>query len=241
MSAAPLVLQMGQHVRPYEAATRPHETLSAAMSRHGSQAAFLPVLTGAAIITAGLFITMQTLISEDFRPQDKSARVVYDINPTIIDPPLRLDRRRPDPLKQVEIPPAPPMIGVPETGRPQETLVPVTHTPVHVPQLTFDFPTTLSPIDRDPEPIVRTPPAMPGRADRSGHCLITFDISGDGKPYNVAAQSCSQTLFRRAAVQAVSRWTYRPELVQGRPVARTGFRTRIVFNLTDEQGRLIPE
>jgi len=37
--------------------------------------------------------------------------------------------------------------------------------------------------------------------------------------------------FDRAALRAVSRWKYRPEILEGKPVSRSGVRTVIRFEL----------
>lgn len=70
---------------------------------------------------------------------------------------------------------------------------------------------------------------------------MAFDVNAQGTPYNIRAASCSQSLFARASVKAVSRWRYRSKVVGGKAVARTGVRNRIVFQLTDGSGRLLPE
>jgi len=95
--------------------------------------------------------------------------------------------------------------------------------------------------DRDALPLVRIPPIMPTRADRSGHCKVRFDVSPDGTPFNIEAISCSQTLFKLPSVRSVRNWKYNPKIVNGRTVSRSGVETKISFRLTDERGNLIPE
>ena len=36
--------------------------------------------------------------------------------------------------------------------------------------------------DRDPQPLVRIPPIMPTRAEKSGHCRIRFDVIPEERP-----------------------------------------------------------
>jgi len=203
----------------------------------------VPVLMGAAGITAGLFGVMTLLIADEFRPQDTIEIADFDFNAKPIELPIKIDRRPPKLLEPIEIPPPPPHVEIPTTQLPHEPIV-TTSTPADA----FD-PTTLTipanykiqAADGDPQPISRIGPVMPSRADRSGHCRISFDISPDGKPYNIRARTCSQSHFERPATRSVEKWTYRPEIRDGLPVTRTGLETLIRFNLLDERGTLIPE
>ena len=95
--------------------------------------------------------------------------------------------------------------------------------------------------DRDAQPLVRIPPIMPTRADRSGHCKVRFDVSPQGMPFNIEAISCSQTLFKRPSIRSVQNWKYDPKIVNGRTVSRSGVESKISFRLLDERGKIIPE
>lgn len=201
------------------------------------------VLIGAGIMTAGLLSLMTVLISDEFKPQDILELTAFEINAKPDDIPLLTDRTPPKLMDKIDVPPPPPIVDVPITDRPSE--------PVYVPDnpggifdpKPFVVPTTITlhKADTDPTPLVRGAPTMPPRATRSGHCRISFDISPDGKPYNVEASVCSQTLFERSAIRSVQKWVYRPEIQDGLPVTRTGLQTLIRFNLTDDRGGLIPE
>jgi len=95
--------------------------------------------------------------------------------------------------------------------------------------------------DRDAQPLVRIPPIMPPRAEKSGHCRVRFDVSPEGAPFNVITTYCTSKVFDRASTKSVQKWKYNPKIVDGRPVSRTGVESKITFRLTDERGKIIPE
>ncbi|MGB6228980.1 MAG: energy transducer TonB [Litorimonas sp.] len=192
-------------------------------------------------MTAALLWTMSQLIAEEFTPQDVIELASFEINPRVEEvKPIEM-RERPK-LDAIEVPPAPPPVDIPKTDLPSEPIARTAATPALPGEFRIDIPATVvTVIDSDPQPINRIAPLMPPRATRSGHCRMRFDVSPEGRPFNVEATSCSQSLFSRAAIQSVQKWVYRPEIRDGRPVARTGLQTRITFRLTDEGGRIIPE
>lgn len=91
------------------------------------------------------------------------------------------------------------------------------------------------------QPISRVPPSMPSRATKSGHCKMSFNINSYGRTENVSALSCTQRLFQNAAVDAVKKWQYKPELLDGKAVTSSNIEMTVKFKLVDENGRLIPE
>lgn len=95
--------------------------------------------------------------------------------------------------------------------------------------------------DRDAQPLFRIPPIMPPRAEKSGHCKVKFDVSPEGKPFNVIATYCTETWFRRSSIRSVEKWRYNPEIVEGVAVQRKGLETKVNFQLADEYGNIIPE
>lgn len=201
------------------------------------------ILMGAGLVTLGLLGFMTALIAEEFEPQDRIELAAFEINAKPEETPLLINRAPPQLLERIEVPPPPPSVDIPVTDRPIEPVARAEN-----PDNVFDpkpyiVPTVfvITPADADPTPLVRVPPIMPPRANRSGHCRVSFDIGPDGKPYNVRALACSQSLFERAAIRSVGKWVYRPKIENGLPVTRTGLETVIRFRLTDEYGGLIPE
>lgn len=198
--------------------------------------------TGSAAITGGLAFMMISMIAVTYEMVPKAEAYTFDINPEVIDipPPTTLTPLRD--YVRVEVPPPPPSPEHIEASLPDEPIV-----PAELPLDPFDpfeiMSGTPEPVvvDTDEMPIFRNPPIMPPRAEKSGHCMMKFDVSGQGTPFNIEAVSCSESLFARASVRAVQKWKYRAKMVEGLPVTRNGLTTRISFKLTDERGNVIPE
>lgn len=196
----------------------------------------------AAAITVGLFVLMMTLIAEEFKPQEKVATASFEINPTVEDIKVIKRETKVQKVKKVITPPPPPTIERQQAAKPQERIaslegaIPEFEAPKIDKQ---NFKIQVS--DRDAQPLVKIPPIMPPRAEKSGHCLVRFDVSPEGAPFNVVATFCTQKLFERATIKSVQKWKYNPKIVDGRPVARAGVENRVTYKLQDERGRLIPE
>ncbi|HFE38747.1 MAG TPA: energy transducer TonB [Gammaproteobacteria bacterium] len=196
----------------------------------------------AAFVTFALFVMMKILITGDFKPQEKGAKTSFEINPKVEDIKIAVRETVIAKVRKVVTPPPPPQIERQQASQPSvaiaslEGAIPDFEAPVLDKQ---SFKITVS--DRDAQPLVRIPPIMPPRADKSGHCDVRFDVSPEGAPFNVTAPYCTQSLFKRASVKSVQKWKYNPKIVDGRAVSRSGVESRIVFRLADERGNIIPE
>ena len=196
----------------------------------------------AALVTVGLFVLMMTLIAEEFKPQEKIASGSIEINPTVEDIKVIKRDTKIQQVKKVITPPPPPTIERQQAAKPQERIASLEGA---IPE--FEAPKIdrqnfkIAVSDRDAQPLVRIPPIMPPRAEKSGHCKVRFDVSPEGAPFNVTSTYCTQSLFERSTIKSVTKWKYNPKIVDGRSVARKGVESTIRFNLTDERGRLIPE
>ena len=196
----------------------------------------------AAGLTLGLGVIMAGLIHHDGpNVQEKASITIAPIN--VVPDDIFVKRKRDLPhLTKVDIPPAPPIIDRATPGLPSE---PIAHMPGDgafiLPPIKISTNHKIVPIDGGAEPIVRIPPVMPTRAQRSGHCNMRFDVSAEGSPFNVTAVNCSQNLFERASIKSVQGWKYKPRIHNGQAIAMRGLTTRISFNLNDERGNVIPE
>lgn len=202
-------------------------------------------LIGAVIavpLTFLLFIFMIMLISKQWVPQEKGENRKFEINPQVED--LQIVRREAviDQVKRVNTPPPPPQIERQQAVQPSE---PIATLEGAIPE--FEAPKIdrqsfkIAVSDRDAQPLVRIPPVMPTRAEKSGHCRVRFDVSPEGQPFNVQTTFCTQSLFERETIRSVEKWKYNPKMEDGRPVARRGVESKITFVLQDERGRTIPE
>ena len=196
----------------------------------------------AAIVTVGLFILMMVLISEEFKPQDKLDLQDFEINPKVEDVKVLERETKVTEIKKIETPPPPPQIERAKSDRPSE---PVARVEGKIPEFEApkldrsNFEITVS--DRDAQPLVRIPPQMPPRAEKSGHCRVRFNVSPEGQPFDVVTTYCTEKLFERPSIRSVQKWKYNPKIQDGRPVGRSGVESKITFKLADERGNIIPE
>ncbi len=196
----------------------------------------------AAIVTIGLFVLMMVLIAEEFKPQEKLANSSFEINPQVEDIKVIKRETKVDQVKKVITPPPPPTIERQQAAKPTERIASLEGAIPKFDALKIDrqnFKIQVS--DRDAQPLVRIPPIMPPRAEKSGHCKVRFDVSPEGAPFNVTATYCTQKLFERSSIKSVQKWKYNPKIVDGRSVSRSGVESKISFRLTDERGKIIPE
>ena len=199
----------------------------------------------AAVATIGLTLSMAALIATEFMPQDKTETASFDINPRVEDiaEPERLEK--PDPLKEVETPPPPPVLETIKTVAVDLPIIEVVGKTLkfEMDDLTFGEAIKVVPMDTQPTPQVRIPPVFPNRflqGDVSGYCRVRFNISAEGLPFNVQTTTCTNNQLKSATVKSVQKWKYAPEIQDGRPVSRSGLETTIRFDLRDDRGEILP-
>lgn len=196
----------------------------------------------AAFVTFVLFVAMMLMIKGDFEPQDKVENASFEINPKVEDIKVAVRETKIAKISKVVTPPPPPQIERQQAAQPTvaiaslEGAIPDFEAP-KLDKQSF----TIAVSDRDAQPLVRIPPIMPPRAEKSGHCKVRFDVSPEGQPFNVEATYCTSSVFKRSSIKSVQKWKYQPKIVDGRSVARKGVISQITFQLTDDRGRMIPE
>lgn len=84
-------------------------------------------------------------------------------------------------------------------------------------------------------------PKMPHRAEKSGHCVVNFDINAKGEPDNIFIESCSEKLFEKNSVKNIKKARFYPKMENGVAVPRKNWRKKVHFVLYDENWRYIPE
>ena len=138
---------------------------------HGSALRWSLSLPLAGFVTAGLAVVMAGLIAVEFVPQDKLEAIQADINSVVQDIAELMPLAPPELSQAVEVPPPPPVIGTPKTE--EVYVAPVV---TKVVDIKFD-PKNLNitrssniNLDVEYQPLVRIPPIMPSRAERS--CLL---------------------------------------------------------------------
>lgn len=185
----------------------------------------------AAVITLLLFLTMITLIKT-------GDRLKQEVNFFAIKDVVMMPRQ----VEVIDIPdPEPPteLTNLPDLPQPQknEVIAPV--------QLTFSRPKVNTGIqfsgaigghNSELIPIVRVNPTYPQRASQrgvEGWVVLEFNINTDGQVTDARVIANEPSgVFDRTALRAISRWRYRPRVVDGEPQEVEGVQVRLTFTLT---------
>lgn len=196
----------------------------------------------AMLVTFVLFVLMKALITDELDIGEKGEKASFEINPKV-DEIKEVEREtKIEKVKQIETPPPPPQIERQQASKPTEAIATLEGAiPEFVAPKIDPGTFKIAVSDRDAQPLVRIPPNMPPRADKSGHCKVRFDVSPTGAPFNVVATYCTGRVFERPSIKSVEKWKYNPKIQDGVPVGRTGVENKITFRLTDERGNIIPE
>ena len=83
-------------------------------------------------------------------------------------------------------------------------------------------------------PIVKVAPVYPMRACQrrlEGYVIVEFVVTTTGSVRDVRIVESSSALFDQAAVEAASKFKYRPRVVDGTPIEVAGVKNRITFKL----------
>lgn len=185
------------------------------------------------VATFGLLMLMRSVIADPLPAEDSGikgeelgiVRLVKE-HDVIVDPP----RPKPPPPPDEPPPPLPresvfegPTIG--EWEEPE---------PPSVGEEYFDTPYL---DDGNYLPIVRVSPIYPRRAltrGIEGYVLVEFVVTETGTVRDpVVLFADPPGFFERAAVTAVMKFKYKPKVAGGKPVAVSGVRSRIVFEMED--------
>lgn len=198
---------------------------------------YAAAVAGAAVVTFGLFLLMQSLIAIGLD------RGVRDVASTLVEivrvereSETELKRRMPKQAKPKDRPPPPPIRS---TKAPKPRTRADMGQPVYLPDFSMAGGPGLgtAPSDADISPLVRVPPQYPPRPQErgiEGWVLIEFSITKTGTVADAfVVDADPASMFNRAALRAVRKWKYRPKIQDGQPVERHGVQTVIRFDLED--------
>ncbi|MBX2813605.1 MAG: energy transducer TonB [Myxococcales bacterium] len=193
-------------------------------------------VVGALGITLGLFFGMRGLISGTEALLEKApprrsiefGRVRKDTNAKQRQ--RELPKREP-PKPPPEAPKADPL----DSSGPGDIGVALVGTQIDVGVDMVDISMTAGPANNEAVPIVRIEPIYPRRAADQfieGWVQLKFDITPTGATANVKVVAAQpKRIFDRAAVQAVSKWKYKPKVVEGQAMVQRGLLVRLDFKL----------
>jgi len=143
------------------------------------------------------------------------------------------DRSAPDRPDKPEAPPPPPPMNLSTNTAPDSGGV-----SINAPKLSgfnLDRSGLNAPTDGDAIPLVRVPPQYPQRANSrgiEGWVQLEFTITEVGGVTDIIVIAAEPSgYFERAASRALSRWKYKPKIIDGRPARRYNNQVVITFEL----------
>ncbi len=189
----------------------------------------------AMLTTFGLFWVMQALIGVSGELKEGGAPFSVDFVRIRRDTAPEMKKREPPKREKPEQPPPPPEMNLAKNIKPGEAvgeIVPMVDTALELERTTS---LGAGGGDRDVVPLVRVDPDYPARARQrgiEGYVDLEFTIGPVGTVENVRVIAANPpAVFDRAALRAVRRWRYNPQVVEGVAVAREGVRVRLRFKL----------
>jgi protein TonB len=188
------------------------------------------VLT-ASVTTLALFALMDALIRiAPAQLADSRPRYELGISRVIEETQLREQ----DLIHEID-PPEPPPPGRPELIEDTDGASVSVNFKVPTPSGSYD-PTSTTPhlSDGPLATIVRVQPAYPPAAERrelEGWVVVEFDVTAAGGVENARVIESSHSVFEAAALRAVSRFRYRPRIVDGVALPTRAVRNRFRFDM----------
>ncbi len=192
-------------------------------------------LVPAAIVTAGLLLTMQILISQNLKEdEDRSEFKIPDISMPDQEISTEYDTRKPDKPDEPEEPP-------PELPEPEFENLDTTSAVSVAP--TLDTKLNIGGIsgfssDGDYLPIVKTQPRYPRRAlsrGLEGYCTVEYTVTRSGETRDVKVVDCPQSVFGSASIKAAEKFKYKPKVIDGEAIEVPGVRNRFIFKIGEEE------
>lgn len=188
------------------------------------------------LIAFGLFWVMQALISTKAELKEGGAQFSVDFVRLRRDTAPELKKREPPKREKPEQQPAPPQMNVAKNINPSEAvgeIAPIIDTGAELEKATSLG--TGAGSDRGITPLVRVDPDYPPRARQQGiegWVDLMFTISPVGTVEDAQVIGSNPTyIFDQAALRAVRKWRYNPQIENGVAVARAGVKVRIRFEI----------
>lgn len=188
--------------------------------------------SAAVVVTSGLLLMMAGLIAQQHGPLLPVARHVFDpwIAVTPDEPEVRVREPAAEPPEIID--PPPPVIV--EPGGTAIVVVGTDRGFKGPPRDFTDFSRSIP--DGQLMAIVTVAPTYPAaalRQEREGYVIVQFSVTANGSVDTVQVSESTHPVFERAAIDAVRKFRFRPQIVDGTPVAVDGVQRRITFTLQD--------
>ena len=188
------------------------------------------------VLTAfGLFWAMQALVSVSGELKDAGKRLTVDFVRLRKDTTPQMKKREPPKREKPEQPPPPPEMNMAQNMKPNEAvgdIVPIADTGMELAKSTG---LGVGGSDRDIVPLVRVNPEYPPRAKQrgiEGWVEVEFTITKVGTVTDERVLNSNPPyVFDRAALQAIRRWRYNPQIEDGRAIEHVGQQTRFAFEM----------
>jgi protein TonB len=180
-----------------------------------------------------LFWVMQALITVSGELAESGGRLAIEFVRLRKDRTPELKEREPPKRQKPEQQPPPPEMNVAKAMNPGDAvgeIIPMIDTGVELEQATS---LAGGGTDRAPVPLVQVDPEYPPRAQQQGirgFVEVEFTISPVGTVIDAfVIRSKPPYVFDRAALQAVRRWKYNPQIEGGVAIARPGVQFHFTF------------
>lgn len=194
---------------------------------------FLAAATGSAFMTTGIVFVMVQLVANDDSefveapPYVKleTFKVREDIEPEI-----KIKKVEPPPEVEVEPTPPPKHNLTQETGPVEFAFnVPQKQTGLNIQRTAL--------VDGEQIPIVKVAPVYPSRAAKNGiegYVVLSFTITDTGATADATVlEAYPSGVFNRSALKAVSKFKYKPKVVDGQAQPVYDVQHRLTYELTN--------
>jgi len=190
----------------------------------------------AATIAFGLTYLMQALIKSEIELKEAGQGKVVDFVRLRRERPVeRVERKPPKHVRPERRPPPPDMQLEPQDGPAKMAVSAVAPDIGADLDIQFGNGAAGQGGDSDPVPVVRVNPQYPARAMQrgiEGWVQLRFTVSAAGTVRDIQVEKAEPpNYFEQSAVNAVSRYKYKPSVIGGRPVSTPDVRVILQFNL----------
>ncbi|VUD68179.1 hypothetical protein TDB9533_04026 [Thalassocella blandensis] len=190
---------------------------------------WLAGLVPSAVVTLALIAVMHSLVSVEFEePPEDNAVVIEPVYFEEVVIETRIERKPQQPEKPLDPPPVPQ--SDPEASNEQKVNI----QPLSFKESEFKI-KGISGMSSMPVAAYLVSAKYPPAALRrglEGYVDVTFDVNEAGITQNMrVVGAMPEGVFDKSALEAVSRWRYKPKMVDGRAEYFTGLTKRIRFQL----------